>query len=117
MGNFFHCIRIVFIFDFNKKENMNYRNHLIKTVQNLIESEQILFTNALNLCMFGELSDTDQTFEENDEFKFTVELLKSVDDLNVKNVVEIIESIQKKVIYLINSNQITETELSNEYDL
>ncbi|AZI69663.1 hypothetical protein [Cloacibacterium normanense] len=96
---------------------MNYRNHLIKSVQNLIETEQILFTNALNLCMFGELRDSDDAFEENDEFSFNLELLKSVDDLNVKKIVEIIESLQIKTEYLINVNKITETELNNEYNL
>ena len=103
----------------NKKnfQKMNYRNHLIKSVQNLIETEQILFTNALNLCMFGELRDSDDAFEENDEFSFNLELLKSVDDLNVKKIVEIIESLQIKTEYLINVNKITETELNNEYNL
>lgn len=96
---------------------MNYRNHLIKSVQNLIETEQILFTNALNLCMFGELETADKIFEENDEFTFNLELLKSVDDLNVKAIVEIIEPIQKKINYLINVNKITKTELSNDYNL
>ena len=96
---------------------MNYRNHLIKSVQNLIETEQILFTNALNLCMFGDLCDSDDAFEENDEFSFNLELLKSVDDLNVKKIVEIIESLQIKTEYLINVNKITETELNNEYNL
>ena len=96
---------------------MNYRNHLIKSVQNLIETEQILFTNALNLCMFGELIESDESFEENDEFTFNLELLKSVEDLNVKKIVSVIESIQEKTKYLINVNAITETELQNEYDL
>lgn len=96
---------------------MNYRNHLIKSTQNLIETEQILFTNALNLCMFGELETIDKTFDESDQFSFNVEFLKSVDDLNVKEIVDIIESIQKKINYLVNVNKITKTELSNDYNL
>lgn len=96
---------------------MNYRNHLIKSIQNLIETEQILFTNALNLCMFGELETIDKTFDESDQFSFNVEFLKSVDDLNVKEIVDIIESIQKKINYLVNVNKITKTELSNDYNL
>lgn len=96
---------------------MNYRNHLIKTTQNLIETEQILFTNALNLCMFGELSDVDNAFDQNDKFTFNLDLLKSVDDLNVKKIVSIIESIQEKIKYLINVNLITEIELQNEYNI
>ncbi|OEL12117.1 hypothetical protein BHF72_1305 [Cloacibacterium normanense] len=67
--------------------------------------------------MFGELRDSDDAFEENDEFSFNLELLKSVDDLNVKKIVEIIESLQIKTEYLINVNKITETELNNEYNL
>lgn len=96
---------------------MNYRNHLIISTQNLIETEQILFTNALNLCMFGELETIDKTFDESDQFSFNVEFLKSVDDLNVKEIVDIIESIQKKINYLVNVNKITKTELSNDYNL
>lgn len=96
---------------------MNYRNHLIKTTQNLIETEQILFTNALNLCMFGELNDVDNAFDQNDKFTFNLDLLKSVDDLNVKKIVSIIESIQEKIKYLINVNLITEIELQNEYNI
>lgn len=96
---------------------MDYRSHLIKTTQNLIETEQILFTNALNLCMFGELSDVNDAFEKDDKFKFNLKLLKSVDDLNVKKIVEVIESLQNKIEYLINVNLITENELNNEYNL
>lgn len=95
---------------------MNYRNHLIKSVQNLIETEQILFTSALNLCMFGELVDSEEAFEENDEFIFNLDLLKSVDDLNVKQIVDVIQLIQKKAEYLINVNKLTKNELNNDYN-
>lgn len=93
---------------------MNYRSHLIKSAQNLIEIEQVLFTDALNLCMFGDLIDSDDAFDENDKFTFNLDLLKSVDDLNVQKIVEIIESIQYKTEYLINVNNLTQLELNNE---
>ena len=67
--------------------------------------------------MFGELETIDKTFDESDQFSFNVEFLKSVDDLNVKEIVDIIESIQKKINYLVNVNKITKTELSNDYNL
>lgn len=95
---------------------MLYRDHLILSVQNLIETEQILFTAALNLSMFGELENLGDAFEKDDKFKFNLELLKTVEDLNVKNIVTIIESIQEKTEYLINVNILTENELNNEYD-
>ncbi|KIA89791.1 hypothetical protein SAMN05421876_10397 [Kaistella jeonii] len=95
---------------------MLYRDHLIMSVQNLIETEQILFTNALNLSMFGELEHLDDSFENDDKFRFNLHLLKSIDDLNVKNIITVIETIQEKVEYLINVNKLTENELDNEYD-
>ncbi|MBQ0153018.1 MAG: hypothetical protein KBS61_09030 [Chryseobacterium sp.] len=67
--------------------------------------------------MFGELETIDKTFDESDQFSFNVEFLKSVDDLNVKEIVDTIESIQKKINYLVNVNKITKTELSNDYNL
>ena len=69
---------------------MDYKTHLIVSVQNLIKTEQILFTSALNLCMFGELRNIDEAYNSSDEVVFNLELLKSVDDPNVKHLVKII---------------------------
>lgn len=86
------------------------------SVQNLIKTEQILFTSALNLCMFGELRKLDEAFNSSDEVVFNLELLKSVDDPSVKHLVEIIEYLQKKTQALINLNHLNENDLTNEYN-
>lgn len=95
---------------------MTYRDHLILSVQNLIETEQILFGSALNLCMFGELENLDTAFEADDQFTFKLELLKSVEDLSVKKIVEVIDLIQDNAEYIINVNKITQEELDHEYN-
>ena len=86
---------------------MNYRQQLIKAVQGLEEAEQILFTSAVNLSMAGELEEQDKAFEVNDSYHFNLELLQSVEDINVKEIVSIIELIQEKAAYIININKIT----------
>ena len=93
---------------------MEYRDHLITAVHKLIEVEQILFTSALNLCMSGELEAINNSFEKDDNFTFNLELLKSVDDLNVKKIVEVIDLVNEKAEYIINVNKLTEEELDNE---
>ena len=95
---------------------MNYRQQLIKAVQGLEEAEQILFTSAVNLSMAGELEEQDKAFEVNDSYHFNLELLQSVEDINVKEIVSIIELIQEKAAYIININKITQKELDNEND-
>lgn len=99
-----------------ERTTLTYRDYLIISIQNLIKTEQIIFESTLNLCMFGELEYLDSAFETDDQFTFNLELLKSVEDLNVKKNVSIIELIQEKVEYLINVNKIKEEELDNEYN-
>lgn len=99
-----------------ERTSLTYRDYLIISIQNLIKTEQIIFESTLNLCMFGELEHLDSAFETDDQFTFNLELLKSVEDLNVKKNVSIIELIQEKVQYLINVNKIKEEELDNEYN-
>jgi hypothetical protein len=95
---------------------MNYREHLIITLQNLIKTEEIIFTNALNLCMFGDLSDSDNAFGENEKYTFNLEILKSVEDINVKKTVKIIELLRENIKSLKNINAITDKEIEYEYD-
>ena len=66
--------------------------------------------------MAGELEEQDKAFEVNDSYHFNLELLQSVEDINVKEIVSIIELIQEKAAYIININKITQKELDNEND-
>lgn len=93
---------------------MNYRKILIESVRNLLESEQILFTDALNLCMYGELKHLNDALDENKPFEFNLDLLKSVDDANVKKIVVLIESLKREADHLIEINNISENELNDE---
>ena len=95
---------------------MNHRDHIIYTVQKLIENEQQLFTNLINISMTGELSHMANAFDEDDIYTFKLELFETLDDPNVKEIVALVKHLQQKTNDLIHFNQITDTELDYNYD-
>ena len=93
-----------------------YRQHLTDAINGLIEVEQILFTGALNIAWSGELSHLEDAYEADDEMTFDLSLLKSVEDLNVKKIVDFLTPLQQATEYLKNVNGITDEELGWEED-
>lgn len=91
-----------------------YRKHLINTVNDLIEAEQMLFTSALNLAWFGDLDHLRDAYDDGDKVTFDLALLKSVDDLNVKKIVRMLNPLMEVAEYLKNVNTITDEELDTE---
>ena len=90
-----------------------YRKHLVGAVKALIEAEQILFTSSLNVAMYpwsGDLSHLEDGYEERDEMTFDLPLLKSVEDLNVKKIVDLLTPIREAAEYLVTVNRLTDSE-------
>ena len=92
--------------------NSNYRQHLIGAVKDLQEAEQILFTSALNLAWSGELSPLEDGYQEGDVMAFDVPLLQTVEDLNVKKIVALLNKLTDAAEYIKNVNKITDEELT-----
>lgn len=90
----------------------NYRQHLIAAVKDLKEAEQILFTNALNLAWSGELSHLEDGYQVGDVMDFDLALLQSVEDLNVKKIVVLLDKLTAAAEYIRNVNKITDEELT-----
>lgn len=88
-----------------------YRKHLVDAVNNLMEAEQMLSTSALNISWFGELSHLSDAYDEGEQVEFDLSLLQTVDDLNVKKLVELLDPLYEAAQYLKNINAITDEEL------
>lgn len=91
--------------------SQNYREQLADAVNNLIEAEQILFTSALNVAWFGELSHLKDAYEVGDIKEFDEKLLQSISDLNVRKIVALLKPLQEAAEYLKNVNNLTDEEL------
>lgn len=93
-----------------------YRKHLLATINNLYEAEQLLFTSALNLVWEGEVSHLKEAYEEGDVMDFNIELLKSVNDPNVQKLVALMTPLLDAAASIKNLNRITDEELGWEDD-
>ena len=88
-----------------------YRKHLVDAVNNLMAAEQMLSTSALNISWFGELNHLSDAYGEGEQVEFDLSLLQTVDDLNVKKLVELLDPLYEAAEYLRNVNGITDEEL------
>lgn len=95
---------------------LEYRKHIIASINNLYEAEQLLFTSALNLSWEGELSHLKDAYEEGDIMDFDFNLIKSVKDPNVQKIVVLMNPLIEAAGYLKNVNKITDEELGWEDD-
>lgn len=93
-----------------------YRKHLLETINNLYEAEQLLFTSALNLVWEGELSHLKEAYEKGDVMEFNMKLLRSVNDPNVQKLVALMTPLLDAAASIKNVNRITDEELGWEED-
>ena len=93
-----------------------YRKHILETINNLYEAEQLLFTSALNLVWEGELSHLKEAYEKGDVMVFNMKLLRSVNDPNVQKLVALMTPLLDAAASIKNLNRITDEELGWEDD-
>ncbi|MBU4539242.1 MAG: hypothetical protein L6264_05230 [Weeksellaceae bacterium] len=93
-----------------------YRKHLLETINNLYEAEQLLFTSALNLVWEGELSHLKEAYEKGDVMEFNMKLLRSVNDPNVQKIVALMTPLLDAAESIKNLNRIADEELGWEED-
>ena len=93
------------------KINNEYRKRLIETINTLLESEERLFSSSVYLLLSGELSEIDEVFEVGDEYEFNLNHFKTSNDINVKQMSELIEKLRGTVEFLMNVNNIKENDL------
>jgi len=91
--------------------NWQYRRYLKKTIHVLLDSEEQLFSAAVNLLMSGEMKEIDEVFEIGDDYEFNMNHFKTSEDINIEQIVEAIEKIRSTVELLMNVNNITDNDV------
>ena len=93
------------------ENDWQYRRYLKKTIHILFDSEEQLFSAAVNLLMSGEMKEIDEVFEIGDDYEFNMNHLKTSDDINVNQIFKAIEKIRSTVEFLMNVNNITDNDI------
>ena len=88
-----------------------YRKRLIETINIILESEEQFFSASVYLLLSGELKEIDEVFEVGDVYEFNLNHFKTSDDVNVKQMSELIEKIRGTVEFLMNVNNINDDDL------
>lgn len=93
--------------------NDSYKQWIIDTIQKLQDSGDEIFGQAINLAMKGERQDLNERFETDDEVRFYMEDLESVNDINVQKLVALLESMEETIRSLENINGLNEDDSLN----
>lgn len=90
---------------------MTYREHIIHTIDTLIDCEKMIFSEGLNLLMNNELKEVNEIFEEGDVYEFDINHLNNSKDLNVQLIVGTLREIRNSIDSLQNINLIKDSEI------
>lgn len=89
----------------------NHRTKVIETIENLIETRDIIFTQIVNLSMSGEMNHLESAFDIGDCYDFTLKHFESVEDINVKNLISLCKKTEETILSIMNLNGIAESEI------
>lgn len=87
-----------------------YREQIIQTLNNLIETREIIFEQIINLAMSNEYSALNNTFEIGETYNFTLNHFKKMEDTNVRKMVNLCKNTEKTIFAIMNLNGIKENE-------
>lgn len=93
-----------------------YREILIDNVKEMIEMQKEIFTQLLNLAMFGELKEINEVFETGDIYEFEIAQFENLSDTNVQKMVHLFKQFEQTIDSLINLNDISAEELDLDED-
>lgn len=93
-----------------------YRKILIENVGELMHERAIVFTQILNLAMFGEMKEINNQFETGETFQFELAHFEDLTDANVQKLISLFKKIDQTILSLINLNAITNEELERYTD-
>jgi hypothetical protein len=91
--------------------NPKYREQILENINQLSEARNIIFFEIVNLAMKFEHSDIDNTFEEGDQYTFTLQQFENSKDVNVQKLVELCKKVEETVFTLMDLNGIDEDEV------
>ncbi len=91
----------------------DYRKFLLEAIEGLKESQELLFTNAINLAMSSEMKEYDELFELGDKYVFDIKQFEDSKDANVQQLVTLVKSLNSACDSMININAINDEELES----
>ena len=89
-----------------------YRNQIIETINKLIETREIIFTQIINIAMSTEYELLDTTFDEDDVFEFSLRQFEKMEDSNIQKLVEHCIKTEQIICTIMDLNGIKETEVN-----
>ena len=89
-----------------------YREQIITTLNNLIETREIIFEQIINLAMSNEYKDLHKTFEIGETYNFSLNHFKKMEDINVRKMVNLCKNTEKTIFTIMNINGINENEIN-----
>ena len=89
-----------------------YREQIIETLNNLIETREIIFTQIINIAMSNEYEYLHKTFEIGEKYNLTLNHFKKMEDINVRKMVNLCKNTEKVIFTIMNLNGINENEIN-----
>lgn len=93
-----------------------YRNHLINTVNDLVDILMKLDINIINLAMSGEFAEVDAQFEIGDTLRLDVSDFENIEDQNVQQLIRIFHLVFEANNSLRNINGLSNDRTEDEND-
>lgn len=90
-----------------------YRNIVIESIVDLTDQQNIVFTQILNLSMFGEMKEYNQLFEVGEIVDFEIGHFEDSTDVNVQNLIRLFHTLGETIQSLANLNSISQEEIDN----
>ncbi len=91
----------------------DYRKFLLEAIKGLKESQELIFSNAINVAMSSEMKEYDELFELGDKYVFDIKQFEDSKDANVQHLVTLVKSLNSTCDSIININAITDEELES----
>lgn len=91
---------------------LTYREQIIETINNLIETREIIFTQILNLAMSNELSHLKDAFDQGDVYSFSLKHFEDVEDVNVQKMVKLCKKTEETIFTIMDLNRISNNEVN-----
>ncbi|WP_209310195.1 hypothetical protein, partial [Salinimicrobium oceani] len=88
-----------------------YRDKIILTYRQLLETHEELMERIINVGMTGEFAEINEIFREGDTFKFDLEMFRDSKDQNLQLLLGLFDELENVMNTLANVNGITEEEL------
>lgn len=100
---------------YSKNQPMNpYREQMVIAIQDMIIARHNLFHNIINLSLKGELLHLEGFVDDGEPYKFKMNHFRGIEDPNVQALIKICDTIENKVLILMEENDIDYNEVNFE---